>query len=461
RVKKTRHAFDPASDLPPTFLRTTPARRADAAGESSQVVAHLLTASAMPLHHRRALHSNDCDDGGYGCSSWPLSPPPPSVILTPFASPSPAPWACPPAFPAPSPSPLHGAAGGRRDQGGYHGSPPGGGGDADEHRRRIINLIVVGAAALAFLSMILLVVIVAVRRRRLRRRRQRQQALLAPAAPADAVAVNVEDGGDDDAEGGGGGGGGGGVVHHIWYIRTVGLDEAAIDSIAATRYRAGAGLLGAADCSVCLGEFQDGELVRLLPKCGHAFHVPCIDTWLRAHVNCPLCRSDVLGPAATATESGGGDTGSMPQADPVANTIAAAQQAAAPGDAILERQEEEEEAEQEDQGAPPHMEENRQEQSSSPDPLPPPRNVRRAASMDAAIVSTAAEVAALERLPEAAPEEEQSGGGGGGDKRGGAPGASCLKVSSSGRLSNLGAAERLPRSFFSRHCRARSSVLPL
>lgn len=250
------------------------------------------------------------------------------------------------------------------------------------------------------------------------------------------------------------------MVHHIWYIRTVGLDEAAIDSIAATRYRAGAGLLGAADCSVCLGEFQDGELVRLLPKCGHAFHVPCIDTWLRAHVNCPLCRSDVLGPAATATESGGGDTGSMPQADPVANTIAAAQQAAAPGDAILERQEEEEEAEQEDQGAPPHMEENRQEQSSSPDPLPPPRNVRRAASMDAAIVSTAAEVAALERLPEAAPEEEQSGGGSG-DKRGGAPGASCLKVSSSGRLSNLGAAERLPRSFFSRHCRARSSVLPL
>lgn len=223
----------------------------------------------------------------------------------------------------------------------------------------------------------------------------------------------------------------------------------------------GGGGGGGGSCAVCLTEFRDGETLRLLPRCRHAFHRGCIDTWLRAHVNCPLCRSDVLGPAATATESGGGDTGSMPQADPVANTIAAAQQAAAPGDAILERQEEEEEAEQEDQGAPPHMEENRQEQSSSPDPLPPPRNVRRAASMDAAIVSTAAEVAALERLPEAAPEEEQSGGGGGGDKRGGAPGASCLKVSSSGRLSNLGAAERLPRSFFSRHCRARSSVLPL
>jgi len=96
------------------------------------------------------------------------------------------------------------------------------------------------------------------------------------------------------------------VVHHVWNIRTVGLDEASISSIAVNRYRAGAGLLGAADCSVCLGEFQDGELVRLLPKCAHAFHVPCIDTWLRAHVNCPICRSDVLDPAVTAAASGGG-----------------------------------------------------------------------------------------------------------------------------------------------------------
>ncbi|KAF0890315.1 hypothetical protein E2562_002726 [Oryza meyeriana var. granulata] len=412
----------------------------------------------MPLH-RRSLHrlrGHDCADwGGYGCSSPPS---PPSVSFPPVPSPSPTPSSWPPAFHAPSPSPsIHGAAGGRRDQGGYHGygSPPGGvggGGGGDENRRRIITLIVVGTAALAFLSLILLGVTVAVRRRRLRRR-QRQQALLAPAA----ATVNVEDGGHEDPEGGGGGGGGG-VVHHIWYIRTVGLDEAAIDSIAATRYRAGAGLLGAVDCSVCLGEFQDGDLLRLLPKCGHVFHVPCIDTWLRAHVNCPLCRSDVLDPAATAAESGGGESSSIPRADPGANTIVAAEQEAAPGDAIFESQEG---GEQEDQEA-PHMEENRQEQSTSPDPLPLPlpRNVRRAASMDAAIVSTAVDVAALERLPEASsPEEEEEQSGR--DKRGGALGASCLKVSSSGRLSNLSDAERPPRSFFSRHCRARSSVLPL
>lgn len=91
-------------------------------------------------------------------------------------------------------------------------------------------------------------------------------------------------------------------IHHVWYIRTVGLDEATIESIAVTKYQAGSGLHGSADCSVCLGDFQDGDLVRLLPKCGHAFHVPCIDTWLRAHVNCPVCRSHVVDPKATAAD---------------------------------------------------------------------------------------------------------------------------------------------------------------
>ncbi|KAG8082203.1 hypothetical protein GUJ93_ZPchr0014g47493 [Zizania palustris] len=408
----------------------------------------------MPLHGR-TLHPGDCDDWGSSNGCFSPTSPPPSVIPYPVASPSPSPssWLCPPLF-ARSPSPTHAAAaGGRRDQHGY-GSV--GGGAEYDHHRRIITVIVVGTAALAFLSLILFGVSIAVRRRQQRRRRQ---ALLDPAAPAVAT-TNVDDGGNDDPEGGGGGGG---VMHHIWYIRTVGLDEAAIDSIAVTRYHAGAGLLGAADCSVCLGEFQDGEFVRLLPKCGHAFHVPCIDTWLRAHVNCPLCRSDVLdaAAAATATESGSSESSSIPRADPDPNTAVAADQASALDDAIQESEAEEEE---ENQEAPLHMEENRQEQFSSPEPLQPqqqqqlpcslPRNVRRAASMDAAIVSTAADVAALERLPEAAPEEEQSGR----EKLG--TGVSRLNVSSSGRLSSL-RTERPPRSFFSRHCRARSSVLPL
>ncbi|KAL6602816.1 hypothetical protein ACP70R_043177 [Stipagrostis hirtigluma subsp. patula] len=47
----------------------------------------------------------------------------------------------------------------------------------------------------------------------------------------------------------------------------------------------------AATCSVCLGAFQRGETVRLLPVCLHLYHVECIDPWLDAHSTCPLCRS--------------------------------------------------------------------------------------------------------------------------------------------------------------------------
>ncbi|PSR98266.1 RING-H2 finger protein [Actinidia chinensis var. chinensis] len=44
-------------------------------------------------------------------------------------------------------------------------------------------------------------------------------------------------------------------------------------------------------CAVCLGEFTEGEEVRVLHECGHSFHVPCIDMWLWSHPNCPLCRA--------------------------------------------------------------------------------------------------------------------------------------------------------------------------
>ncbi|KAF5198905.1 Ring-h2 finger protein atl52 [Thalictrum thalictroides] len=47
-------------------------------------------------------------------------------------------------------------------------------------------------------------------------------------------------------------------------------------------------------CSVCLGEFEEGEAVKILPECTHSFHVPCIDMWLYSHSSCPLCRTDAI-----------------------------------------------------------------------------------------------------------------------------------------------------------------------
>ncbi|KAK9944452.1 hypothetical protein M0R45_010021 [Rubus argutus] len=45
-------------------------------------------------------------------------------------------------------------------------------------------------------------------------------------------------------------------------------------------------------CSVCLVEFEDEDVVSQLSKCGHVFHMDCIEKWMeRNHFTCPLCRS--------------------------------------------------------------------------------------------------------------------------------------------------------------------------
>ncbi|KAH6834690.1 RING/U-box superfamily protein [Perilla frutescens var. hirtella] len=44
------------------------------------------------------------------------------------------------------------------------------------------------------------------------------------------------------------------------------------------------------DCAICLADFAAGEEIRVLPQCGHGFHVACVDTWLASHASCPSCR---------------------------------------------------------------------------------------------------------------------------------------------------------------------------
>lgn len=54
----------------------------------------------------------------------------------------------------------------------------------------------------------------------------------------------------------------------------------------------GEGVQGAysdSSCSVCLDDYEEGDQLLQL-TCGHVFHGPCIDLWLKSHRECPCCR---------------------------------------------------------------------------------------------------------------------------------------------------------------------------
>ncbi|XP_010552923.1 PREDICTED: RING-H2 finger protein ATL66-like [Tarenaya hassleriana] len=47
------------------------------------------------------------------------------------------------------------------------------------------------------------------------------------------------------------------------------------------------------ECCICLGGFEDGDKVKVLPQCRHCYHCECVDRWLRSESSCPICRVSV------------------------------------------------------------------------------------------------------------------------------------------------------------------------
>ncbi|CAJ1973983.1 unnamed protein product [Sphenostylis stenocarpa] len=90
--------------------------------------------------------------------------------------------------------------------------------------------------------------------------------------------------------------GGGGGSSIPWTVapfagrKNSGIDRTVVESLPVFRFGALRGQKEGLDCAVCLTKFEAAEVLRLLPKCKHAFHVECVDTWLDAHSTCPLCR---------------------------------------------------------------------------------------------------------------------------------------------------------------------------
>ncbi|KAK9688927.1 hypothetical protein RND81_09G022600 [Saponaria officinalis] len=47
------------------------------------------------------------------------------------------------------------------------------------------------------------------------------------------------------------------------------------------------------ECAICLDDFEEGEVCRVLVNCSHMFHSKCVDDWLTNNQKCPNCRSDI------------------------------------------------------------------------------------------------------------------------------------------------------------------------
>ncbi|KAI8522650.1 hypothetical protein RHMOL_Rhmol13G0012800 [Rhododendron molle] len=94
-----------------------------------------------------------------------------------------------------------------------------------------------------------------------------------------------------------------------------GLERSVLDSIPTFSYDAALHDTPA-ECAVCLSEFVDKELARVLPNCNHCFHIGCIDMWLYSRSNCPLCRApatpveNLVGDVTSVGETSGSVDGS-------------------------------------------------------------------------------------------------------------------------------------------------------
>ncbi|KAI4326693.1 hypothetical protein MLD38_031980 [Melastoma candidum] len=97
-------------------------------------------------------------------------------------------------------------------------------------------------------------------------------------------------------------------LQQLFHLHDSGLDHASLDALPIFFFRDIVCLDTRPrpfcfDCAVCLSGFLDEDRLRLLPGCGHAFHLNCIDAWLLSNSTCPLCRSSLVDSTVPRSEA--------------------------------------------------------------------------------------------------------------------------------------------------------------
>jgi hypothetical protein len=72
----------------------------------------------------------------------------------------------------------------------------------------------------------------------------------------------------------------------------LGARKEEIEALPTREFKAGSMAAEDSSCTICLGEYVEGEMLRTLP-CDHVFHAVCIDRWLLSNKKCVLCQQNI------------------------------------------------------------------------------------------------------------------------------------------------------------------------
>ncbi|KAJ9539203.1 hypothetical protein OSB04_031936 [Centaurea solstitialis] len=144
--------------------------------------------------------------------------------------------------------------------------------------------IAIAFGFLVLLSTLLLASYICLRHRHRRRQQQQQPQLQNPTNDTTGVIIlpNIffvdENNNDNDED----------------QNAVVGLDQSVINSYPKFPFSKEIGNGMDSICSICLCDYKESEMMRMLPDCKHCFHLICVDAWLKMNATCPVCRSSPL-----------------------------------------------------------------------------------------------------------------------------------------------------------------------